>query len=245
LAELRLDEQRRQIAHMGRVAIVGELAATVSHDLRQPLAAIRANAEVALRLVELSAPRDQLREILCDIVADDKRAAEIIDHIRTLLRKDQPTETTVDLNEICAVATALLERDAQFRGTELMLSCAPGAALVRGDPVQLQQVVMNLALNAIDAAAVSSGERVIAISTVVDEGGVELSVRDTGPGLAPEVAPHLFESFYSTKSQGLGMGLVIVRSIADRHGGRVHAENSTTGGAVFRVFFPSAGHSCQ
>ncbi|HKW10612.1 MAG TPA: ATP-binding protein [Gemmatimonadaceae bacterium] len=240
-AEIRAEETRRQIAHMGRVALVGELAAAVSHELRQPLAAIRANAEAgALLLSREPADLQEANRIFQDIVLDDIRAAEIIDHIRMLLRKDAPTTTTVDLNEICRQAVHLLQRDAVLRRTRLELALEPHAVSVSGDPVQLQQVVLNLALNALDSASSSTDDPAVTVSTTVRGGEVEISVRDTGPGLPPDVQGHLFESFFSTKKQGLGMGLVIVRSIVERHNGRVRAENDGSRGAVFRVMLPTS-----
>ena len=240
LAELRDEETRSQIAHMGRVAMVGELAAAMSHELRQPLAAIRANAEAGALLLAKDPPDiGEAREAFTDIVDDDVRASEVIDHIRMLLRKQEPTKTLVNLNEVCRQAVHLLRRDAVLRGTTIELALEPRLSTVSGDPVQLQQVVLNLALNALDAVAYSSGTREVIVGTAGRCGEVELFVRDSGPGLAPEVLGHLFESFFSTKVKGLGMGLVIVRTIVERHHGRVRAENHAAGGAVFRVLLPA------
>ncbi|HZI41785.1 MAG TPA: ATP-binding protein, partial [Gemmatimonadaceae bacterium] len=242
LAERTAEETRRQIAHLGRVAMVGELAAAVSHELRQPLAAIRANAEAGYLLLEKTQPdvRESM-QIFRDIVDDNRRASDIIDHIRMLLRKDEPPKSnSVDLNEICRQAVHLLKRDALLRGTRLELSLESQLAPIAGDPIQLQQVVLNLALNALDSASASTQDAAVTVSTAIHGGEVEIAVRDTGPGLPPNVEQHLFESFFSTKAQGLGMGLVIVRSIVERHHGRVRAENDAArgGGAVFRVLLP-------
>ena len=239
LAELKEEESRRELAHMGRVATVGELAAAVSHELRQPLMAIRANAEAGTMLVT-RAPRDleEAQEIFRAIVADTSRAANVIDHIRLLLRKSEPTMDVLDLNEICDHAGALLQRDAGLRQTHLDLDLHHEELPVRGDPVQLQQVVMNLVLNALDAASTSPGAKLVTIATRAAGEVADLVVRDTGPGISPELQQRIFEPFFSTKSQGLGMGLVIVRSILERHKGRVRAENNPGGGAVFRVSLP-------
>jgi signal transduction histidine kinase len=243
LAEIKAEETRRQLAHLGRVAMVGELAAAVSHELRQPLAAIRANAEAGVLLLSRAQPDVcEAIDIFRDIVDDDVRAANVIDHIRMLLRKDAPAKGAVDLNEVCRQAVHLLKRDALLRRTRLELSLESPLAPIAGDPVQLQQVVLNLALNALDSASTSTDDPAVTVSTATHGGEVEISVRDTGPGLAPGVEQHLFESFFSTKKQGLGMGLVIVRSIVERHHGRVRAENGVTPGggrgAVFRVLLP-------
>jgi signal transduction histidine kinase len=236
-----VEEGKGQLAHLGRVATVGELTAAISHELRQPLAAIRAHAEAGAMLLDRT-PSDlsEAREVFRDIVSDDLRAVEVLDHVRALLRKDDPVDSFVDLNAICERATELLMPDAAKRGVQLRLSLEPGLPPVIGDAVQLQQVVLNLALNAMDAIQASPRTREVVLGTSAGRGEVEIFVRDTGPGLSPEVRPRVFEPFFSTKTQGLGMGLAIVRSIVERHRGRVHAENEDAGGAVFRVQLPIA-----
>jgi signal transduction histidine kinase len=240
IAERRAEEIRRQVAHMGRVALIGELAATISHELRQPLAAIRANAEAGSLLLR-NRPPDlaEAREIFHNIVADDKRAVDVIEGVRKLLRKDEPVATTVDLNQICRDAIRLLQNDAVMRNTRLDLALAPAPTLVTGDPVQLQQVVLNLTLNALEATSSSKHNRVVTVSTALRADSVEVSVHDSGPGIPANVQAHLFEPFFSTKRGGLGLGLVIVRSIIERHSGRVRAESDSSGGAVFRVTLPT------
>jgi signal transduction histidine kinase len=241
LAERKAEETRRQVAHLGRVAMIGELAATVSHELRQPLAAIRANAESGVLLLGRN-PLDivEAMQIFRDIVDEDIRAAEIIDRTRMLLRNEVPQTSEVDVNEMCRRAVQMLARNAIHRRTDLTLSLQAHESSVVGDPVQLQQVVLNLVLNAIEAMSTSLEPRSVTVCTRESETEVEISVHDSGLGLLPEVQRHLFESFYSTKTQGLGMGLVIVRSIVERHRGRVSAENHEQGGAVFRVVLPKS-----
>ena len=239
LAELRAEETKRQIAHMGRVAMIGELTAAISHELNQPLAAIRANAQAGALLLRKTPPDlSEIRNIFQDIVSDNVRASEVIAHVRMLLRKDRPATTTIDLNEICEHAVQLLRRDAGLRGARLELELEPELPPASGDAVQLQQVVLNLTLNALDSVAASAGDREVVVGTAAHDDEVEVYVRDTGIGLPANVQEHLFESFFSTKAQGLGMGLVIVRSIVERHNGRVRAENDASGGAVFRVLLP-------
>jgi len=224
---------------MGRVATVGELTAAVSHELRQPLASIRANAEAGLMMLGRKTP--DLREavnVFKDLIEDVERATEIVEHVRLLLRRGEEESREVDVNEICRQALHLLHRDALFRRTHLDLLLEPRLKPVVGDPVQLQQVVLNLALNALDAASTSTDERAVTIRTANEENMVAVSIRDTGPGLPPEVSKHLFEPFFSTKSEGLGMGLSIVASIVERHHGRIGAENHPARGAVFRVLLP-------
>ncbi len=242
MAERDAGETRRQIAHMGRVVLIGEMAAAISHELSQPLAAIRANAEAGARILRVNGngQPNEAQEIFADIITAGRRAGEVVEHIRMLLRNEQPELTTVDLNDVCRNAVQLIKRDAALHGTRLELSLAGELPVARGDPVQLQQVVLNLALNALDAMRSSTRDREVRVGTAVAHDEVEIYVRDTGQGLPPDVQSHLFESFFSTKPNGLGLGLVIVRSIVERHRGRVRAENADSGGAVFRVLLPRA-----
>lgn len=235
------DEASRQLAHLGRVATVGELAAAISHELRQPLAAIRANAEIGAHLLEGPRPDvEEAKQVLNDIVADDVRAAEVIDQIRLLLRKQEPGTTAVDLNEVARHAVQLLDRDARTRGVRLFVVLESSLPAVRANAAEMQQVVLNLVLNALDAlAGRAAGPREVIVGTSTEGDSVELFIRDTGPGFDPAMQGQLFESFYSTKPQGLGVGLAIVRSIVERYRGQVLAENVPTGGAVFRVILPA------
>ena len=239
LAERRAEETRRQVAHMGRVALIGELAAAISHELRQPLAAIRANAEAGALLLE-RAPANVLeaRDTFRAIVTEDARAVEVIEGVRRLLRKDEQAATPVDLNEICRNTTRLLQHEVRARNARLNLVLSPVPPLVTGDPIQLQQMLLNLTLNGLEAASMSTNDHFVAITTASGGDEVEVSVRDSGPGIPATVQPHLFEAFFSTKARGLGLGLVIVRSIVERHNGRIHAESHPGRGTVFRVSLP-------
>jgi C4-dicarboxylate-specific signal transduction histidine kinase len=239
-----LDESRAQVAHIARVATLGELAAAISHELSQPLTAIRASAEAAVLFLTRATPRvNDAREILRDIVKNGSRASEVLEHIRMLVRKETPASEPVDLNHVCSRVVQLLDHDAGRRELTLRLALDPGVELVTGDAVQLQQVVLNLALNAMDAVEASPPNgRVpeVVVGTSAGNESAEIFVRDTGPGLPPDLQLRIFEPFFSTKSHGLGMGLAIVRSIVERHHGRVRAENADAGGAVFRVQLPVA-----
>lgn len=236
------DEARRQIAHMGRVALVGELAATLSHELRQPLSAIRANAEVgAMLLARPAADASEAREIFQNIIDDDKRAVEVIEDVRKLLRKEKTVATPVDLNDICRNAVRLLRHDATRRNVRLELSLAPVPPTVVGDPVQLEQVVLNLAMNGLEAASAATFERSVMVRAESGADYAEVVVHDSGPGIPAMMQNHLFEPFFSTKEAGLGLGLVIVRSIVERHNGRVSATNHPLGGAAFCVRLPLGG----
>ena len=233
-----LEQARSQVAHIARVATIGEMAAAVTHELRQPLTAIRANAEAGSLLAARTPEGNEVREIFLDIVRDESRAAEVIEHIAMLVRKQEPVSTSVDLNETCQRVAQLLERDVRMRGARLELTIDPQLPAVRGDPVQLQQVIINLVLNALDAASAASRHDVLLASAAAD-GRAEILVRDFGAGLKAVLTEQLFEPFYSTKPQGLGMGLAIVRNIVARHHGTVRAENAVGGGALFRVTFPA------
>jgi signal transduction histidine kinase len=243
--QLRADETRRQVTHMGRVALLGELATTISHELRQPLAAIRANADTGAKLVRRRGgtltedDRELCDEIFRAIADDDALASDIISRVRSLVRREELPQQLVDLNEVCQTSARLLRYEALTRRADITLSLDPHLPAVIGDPIQFQQIVLNLVLNALEASAACIDPRV-EISTTAGDDEVEIEVRDNGPGLPEDVLRRLFESFFTTKSQGLGLGLAIVHSIAERHHGRVQAENGPRGGAIFRVVVPRA-----
>ena len=235
-----LAESRGQVAHIARVATVNQLGAAVSHELRQPLSSMRIHAETGALLLGQEPPDvHRAREVFRSIVSDNARAIEVIEHIRMLLRRDTAANSPVSINDICRNAVMLLQPDAERKRVALDFMLADELPAVRGDAIQLQQVVMNLALNAIEAAAASANERRVVLSTTVRAARVELEVSDSGSGLSPEVQRHLFESFFSTKESGLGMGLTIVHQIVEGHNGQVQAQNAPDGGALFRVTLPA------
>jgi C4-dicarboxylate-specific signal transduction histidine kinase len=224
---------------LARVTTLTGLAAAVSHQLRQPLTAIRTNADAGALLLARTPPDvDEARQALQEIARDDARASEIIEHFRAHFRKHDPISTTVDLNAVCQQIAKLMAREVSDRQARLVLRLDPDVPPIRGDPVQLQQALINLTLNALDALSDWAPVREATISTVTHNGGVELRVSDTGPGLSPDVHQRLFEPFFSTKPHGVGMGLTIVRSIVERHHGFVRAENRSAGGALFTVTLP-------
>ena len=177
-------------------------------------------------------------EIFGDIVADNVLASDIITRVRALVRREELPPQPVDVNEICRTSARVLQYDVVSRQAEITFALDPRQPTVTGDPVQLQQVVLNLLVNALDASTASTTPHV-AVSTTVRGEEVEIAVRDNGPGLTADVQQHLFESFFTTKTQGLGLGLPIVQSIIERHHGRVWAENADQGGAIFRVTLPA------
>jgi C4-dicarboxylate-specific signal transduction histidine kinase len=236
-----LAESRGETAHIARVATVNQLGAAVSHELRQPLSAMRLNAETGALLLGQEPPDvREARAVFRDIVNDNARAVEVIEHIRMLLRRDTGASEPVSLNDICRNVARLLKGAAETKEVVVDLALSDGLPCVHGDAVQLQQVAMNLALNALESAATAARRRRVVLGTTARDGQVELSVRDSGPGLSTEAQQHLFESFFSTKKSGLGMGLTIVHQIVERHHGMVHAENAPDGGALFRVTLSAA-----
>jgi signal transduction histidine kinase len=237
-AKRHLDE----IAHMDRVAAMGELASSFAHELNQPLAAILSNAQAAERFLAVAPPDlAELRACLHDIIEDDRRAGEVIHRVRHLLRKEPAQLQTVDLNDLAANVVALIRNDALLRNVTVDLRPAPDLPAAQGDPIQIQQVMLNLLANGIAAAADGSASaRKVTLWTAGRDGAVEFGIHDSGKGIAEDRLRRLFEPFFTTKSEGLGLGLAISRSIVDAHGGHISAENDPQGGAVFRVRLPAS-----
>jgi signal transduction histidine kinase len=239
--------QRAELLHASRVAMVGELTGAIAHEINQPLGAILSNAEAAEMMLASGMQRpDELRQILADIRRDDLRAGEVIRRLRGLLARHQVEHQCFDLNEAVADVEPILRAEARRRAATLEFQRVPAALLMQGDRVQIQQVLINLVLNALDAVAeLPEGRRWIGVSVFQDPGHVGLAVQDRGIGIAPEALPVLFDSFFTTKATGMGLGLSIVRTLVDAHGGRVTASNPMDGGALFRVEFPRAEPGVQ
>jgi len=239
--ERALEEVRRELAHLMRVSILGELSGALAHELAQPLAAILANAQAAQSyLTRGPAGIAEVASILEDIVSDDLRAGEVIRSLRKLLRKGEPEFREIDINDLVREALDLAESDLITKRVTVGLQLASNLPAIRGDRVQLQQVMLNLIVNACEAmSAVESGERRLRIATSEDgDESVHVSVQDTGPGVAPEIRERLFEPFLSTKSVGLGLGLTISRSLVTAHGGTLWQTNVESGGATFHITLP-------
>jgi PAS domain S-box-containing protein len=235
-----------EIAHLNRVAAMGELTASMAHELNQPLAAILSNAQAANRFLDGESPDlTQVRECLTDIAADDKRAGEVIKRLRALLRKGEFQVSVVDLNEVVGDVIRLVGHHALLRNVSIRFEPLLGLHPVLGDRIQLYQMALNLIVNGLDATAERPpGERWVLVSTAEsNSGGVELTVEDSGKGIAESDLSRLFEPFFSTKQEGLGMGLSISRSIVQAHGGRIWAENVVGGGAIFRCVLPAAQYT--
>jgi PAS domain S-box-containing protein len=240
-AELELQKLRQDLGHVNRVSTIGELTTSLTHELSQPLTAILSNAQAALRLIEVD-PLDlgEVREILRDVVADDKRAGAVIHGLRDLLKKGDPQLTVLDLSETVAEVARLIRSDALMRDISIRLELDPTLPPARGDRVQLQQVLLNLALNGMDAMQeLRTGDRTLVFRTARDRpGAIRVAVRDSGVGISGRDVERMFEAFYTNKADGMGMGLAIARSIVEAHGGRLEAENNPEGGATFSFTLP-------
>ncbi len=238
-AELTAQRSREELAHTGRVWVLGELTASLSHQLSQPLTAIAGNANAGSRLLRAGRQdTTELADIFADISADAARAAEVIRGVRELLRKGTSYRETLDINELVARTIHLVRSESVMRKVAVRLHLTGSMPSVLGNRVQLQQVVLNLFINALDAAATAEADRVVTIRTFFDrDHGVSVAVHDTGGGLGEGNEQTVFEPFYTTKQSGMGMGLAIARSIVEAHGGVILA-NSSPRGAVFTFTLP-------
>ena len=236
--------QRAELAHLSRVTMLGELSGSMAHELNQPLTAILSNAQAAQRFLADDQPDlSELRDILGDIVAQDKRAGEVIRRLRLLLKKGEVQQHPLSVNEVVLEVLRLVRSDLVNQNFTAHTELAPGLPLVRGDGVQLQQVLLNLVMNACEAMAGAERDaRQFTIRTDRSEDGcVRVSVVDCGPGIAPEKLEQIFESFYTTKAQGMGLGLAVCRSIITAHNGKLWATNNPGRGATFHFTLPAIG----
>jgi signal transduction histidine kinase len=239
--ELEAQRLRQELTHIGRVSALGELTASLAHELSQPLTAILSNAQAAQRLVAADVVElEKVREILSDIVADDKRAAAVINGLRALIKKGEVEFLPLDLNEVIGELAWLMRSDTIMRHVSMSLELASDLPKMRGDRVQLQQVVLNLVLNGLEAMREPhAGARTLVIRTARDgAAALRVTVQDSGPGIAEQDFDRIFEPLYTTKTDGLGMGLAIVRTIVNAHGGAVGVEHNPEGGARLHVTLP-------
>ena len=240
-AEAEAALQRQEVAHLMRVSVLGQLSGAIAHEINQPLSAIQSNAETGLDLLaETSPDLGELREVLQDIVDDNHRASEVIQRLRGLLKKGETTPVAVRMNELIHATLALLHNEWVSRRVGVHLDLAAALPELVVDPVQLQQVLLNLLVNAMDAmAAVPAPERLLTISTRwTPPRMIEVRIEDCGPGIQPDAAGRVFEPFYTTKQHGLGLGLAICSTIVEAHGGKISLDNGASGGAVARLLLP-------
>jgi len=233
--------QRSELAHLSRVTMLGELSGSMAHELNQPLTAILSNAQAAQRfLAREPVDLDEVRDILADIVEQDNRAGEIIRRLRMLLRKGEVQQQPLALNELVREVLALIQSDLVNQGVTARTELAPALPSVNGDRVQLQQVLLNLVMNACDAMNGSGpAERQLVVRTELADGElVRVSVSDRGTGIAAQSLERVFEPFFTTKPQGLGLGLSVCRSIITAHGGKLWAMNNQERGATFCFHLP-------
>jgi two-component system sensor kinase FixL len=243
-AESELQLQRQELSHLNRISAMGELAASLAHELKQPLTAILTNAQAAERFLAADATNPaEVREILQDIVNDDKRAGEVIDRMRQLVKKEEPEFVSFNVDSVIADVALLTHSDAILHNIRVSLAIDSGLPPIRGDRVELQQVLLNLLLNSFDAMMdTPANEREIQVRAKRHgQRFLRVSVRDRGMGLSRDKLNFIFEPFYTTKRNGLGMGLSISRSIIEAHGGQLWATNNPDCGATFSFTVPVDG----
>ena len=237
----RYREIEMELAHANRVATMGQLSASIAHEVNQPIAAAITNAHAALRWLDARPPDlAEVRQSLGRIVQDGSRAGDVIGRIRAFVSKTPPRKDSLEINEIILDVIALTGSEAEKNDISVRTQLTDGLPRIRGDRVQLQQVILNLIINAVEAmSGAGEGSRELLISSGKAEPGGLVAVRDSGPGLAPEILERVFDAFYTTKPNGLGMGPSICRSIIEAHGGRLWAIASEPRGATFQFTLPT------
>ena len=239
-AEFESRQRMTELAHANRQATAGELSSSIAHELNQPLGAILTNAETAELILNSPSPDlSEVKEILADIRRDDLRASQVIHRMRSLLKRTPFETKDVDLNDTMREVFEFLSAQASARNIALYLQASPEALHVKGDPVQLQQVILNLMVNSMDAmASMPNGRTVVGRTEMNGGSSAVISIFDSGPGIPPYRLNEVFDPFFTTKGQGMGIGLSIARTIVQAHKGRIWAENVADGGAVFRLSLP-------
>ena len=243
-AEASAAQKRAELEHVARVATLGELTATLTHELRQPLAAIHTNSYAGVRL--LDAPEPDLQEVrstLADICEVTERAGEVVGGLRAMLKRDSTAAglTNVDVNTVIRIVERIAHGDANLHQVTVHLDLSSDVRPVKGDSVQLQQVILNLMLNAFSAMSgtgLDGARRLVVRTNAIDESNVLIEVQDSGTGIAAEQLESIFDPFITSRPEGLGMGLSICRSIIERHGGTISAANNPDRGATFSITLP-------
>ena len=243
-AQEELQRLRADFAHAARISVLGELTASIAHEVNQPLAAIAAGGEASLRWLARPTPDvDEVRQLATRMVADARRASDIVSRIRGMATRRVPEQTLLSLDDIIREALLFLRHEVESRGVAVSHVSALVSQKVLADRTQLQQVIVNLAVNAVQAMAQagSTSRNIVIRTAALDPASVHCSVEDSGPGIEPQHIARLFESFFTTKDGGMGMGLRICRSVIEAHGGRTAADNeSPLGGARFYFTLPVA-----
>lgn len=243
VAEVEARQRMSELAHMNRRATAGEMSVSLAHELNQPLAAILINTETAQQLMRNPAPDlDEIRDILEHIRRDDQRAADVISRLRAFLQRDPTERRELDLNAMVSEVFRFLSVQALTHDVELVTEPSPTDIRIKGDKVQLQQAILNLVVNGIDAVAhlPDKRRRVVGRTGLADGNLALVSVADAGDGILADKVAEIFQPFFTTKAQGMGVGLSIAHTIVEAHGGRIWAENAPSGGAVFHVTLPLA-----
>jgi signal transduction histidine kinase len=241
-AEVEAQQRRQELAHVTRIAVMGELTTSLAHEINQPLTAILSNAEAARRFLSGAAPDiNEVRQIIEDIARDDRRASDVVRKVRALVKKEEPHEEILNLNKMIQEVVGLIRGESLLQGLSVNMELSPELKMIRGDRVQLQQVILNLVLNSAAAMRNSPpGQRKIIVRTAMaDSTNVKTSVTDFGTGIDENNADRLFEPFYTTKPEGLGMGLPISQRTVKAHGGVLEASNNPEGGATFAFTLPA------
>lgn len=240
LADLAVRRAEADLARISRVTMLGELTASIAHEVSQPLAAIGASSNAALRWLSASPPdQAEARHALNQIVAAAERAGEVVERVRRLVRRGPPSREAVDLVAAIDETLALMRGKLRANAVALRTELLQGPLLVRGDRVELQQVLLNFITNAIEAmTAVGQEGREITLNMSANDREVTVSVADTGPGLTPQALQHVFDPFFTTKEDGMGIGLAISRSIIEAHGGSIEAGPNGARGGIFRFSLP-------
>lgn len=241
-AQAMLRQVQAEFAHAARVSMLGELTASIAHEINQPLAAIATNASAGLRWLNRPEPDvDEVRVLTQRIIADAQRAADIISRVRAMAGHKAPESTPISINSVVEEAMLFLAHELQGHSVALKLALAKDLPPVLADRIQLQQVIVNLAVNAVQAMTQTpTSERRLTLRTNFHDGRVHVAVEDSGPGIDAAHQQRLFESFFTTKSNGMGMGLPICRSILETYGGAISASNAESGGAIFSFALPAA-----
>ncbi len=245
MAESEAQQRRDELAHVTRVAAMGELTSSLAHELNQPLAAILNYTSAAQRLLSGQEPDlSRASEALAGIARADKQASDVIRKVRELLKKEEPRYVTLDINSVIRETLAIIRGDSILKESALVTELAPGLPKVTGDQVQLQQVVLNLILNAVAAMRTldTASRRLVLKTETHEDNGVKVSVRDSGTGIDEAHKNRLFEPFYTTKPTGMGMGLAICERIINALGGSISAENNPDRGATFSFVLPTAAN---